>query len=118
MQRLVEAGELSEGHGRALLALPDHGQRRKVARLIVTQGLSVRQAEALVKQLGEAPVETASQARPSPDAEYADLLDELYGLLEAPVRIRTGRRGGTIQIAFKSQAELERLVELLRSLGA
>ena len=118
VQRLVEAGELSEGHGRALLALPDHGQRRKVARLIVTQGLSVRQAEALVKQLSEAPVETAPQARPSPDAEYADLLDELYGLLEAPVRIRTGRRGGTIQIAFKSQAELERLVELLRSLGA
>ena len=118
VQRLVETGELSEGHGRALLALPDHGRRRKVARLIVSQGLSVRQAEALVKQLCEAPAEAASQSRPSPEAEYADLLDELYGLLEAPVRIRTGKRGGTIQIAFKSQAELERLVELLRSLGA
>ena len=35
----IEQGALSEGHGRALLALPDHGQRRKAARLVVSQGL-------------------------------------------------------------------------------
>ena len=34
------------------------------------------------------------------------------------MRIRSGKRGGTIQIGFKDAAELERLVELLRSLGA
>ncbi len=117
VQRMIEAAELSEGHGRAMLALPDHGQRRKVARLVVSQGLSVRQTEALVKQLLEAPAEPAPVAT-SASPDYADVLDELYGLLEAPVRIRNGKRGGTIQIAFKSQAELERLVRLLRSLGA
>jgi ParB family transcriptional regulator, chromosome partitioning protein len=118
VQRMLEAGELSEGHGRALLALPDHGQRRKVARLVVSQGLSVRQTEALAKQLNEAPDEAAPTARPAAGADYGELLDELYGLLEAPVHIRTGKRGGTIQIAFKSQEELQRLVGLLRSLGA
>ena len=118
VRRLLETGELSEGHGRALLALPDHGQRRAMARTVVSQGLSVRQTEALVRQVSEAPSGAAPAARPDPGAAYADLLDELYGLLEAPVRIRSGKRGGTIQIAFKSQAELERLVGLLRSLGA
>jgi hypothetical protein len=43
--------------------------------------------------------------------------DELYGVFEAPVRIRSGTRGGSIQIGFKDAAELRRLVDLLRSLG-
>jgi len=118
VRRMIEQGELSEGHGRALLALPDHGQRRKVARLLASQGLSVRQTEALVKKLNEeAPGEAAPAARPPAGADFSDLVDELYGLLETPVRIRSGKRGGTIQIAFKSRGELERLVGLLRSLG-
>ncbi len=115
---MLEQGELSEGHGRALLALPDHGQRRKVARLVASQGLSVRQTEALVKKLNEeAPGGAVPAARPPAGADFSDLIDELYGLLETPVRIRSGKRGGTIQIAFKTRAELERLVGLLRSLG-
>ncbi|MFA4965153.1 MAG: ParB/RepB/Spo0J family partition protein [Thermoleophilia bacterium] len=119
VQQMIERGELSEGHGRALLALPDHGQRRKVARLVLAQGLSVRQAEALAKKLAEqGRPDAATTLRPVPDAEFSELVDELYGVLEAPVRIRAGKRGGSIQIDFKSRAELERLVELLRSLGA
>ncbi len=115
---MIEQGELSEGHGRALLALPDHGQRRKVARLVASQGLSVRQTEALVKKLNEeAPGGAVPAARPPAGADFSDLVDELYGLLETPVRIRSGKRGGTIQIAFRSRDELERLVDLLRSLG-
>lgn len=115
VQRMIETGDLSEGHGRALLALPDHGQRRKAARLIMSEGLSVRQAEALTKKLaGEARAGGPPPARAA--ADYSDLVDELYGLLEAPVRIRSGKRGGTIQIAFKSRDELVRLVDLLRTL--
>ncbi len=117
VQRMIEVGELSEGHGRALLALPDHGQRRKAASAVVSGGLSVRQTEALVKKLAEEA--RGAQVHPPERAEpdYGDLVDELYGVFEAPVRIRAGRRGGTIQIAFKSQAELARLAELLRSIG-
>ena len=114
VQRMIEAGELTEGHGRALLALPDHGQRRKIARQLAGQGLNVRQAEALVKRLNEAPAE--SRPADQSAADHSDVLDELYGLLEAPVRIRSGKRGGTIQISFRSRQELDRLVGLLRSL--
>ncbi len=118
VQRMLEEGALTEGHGRALLGLADHGQRRKVARAVVSEGLTVRQTEALVRKLGEpAPAEAAPAVRPGAGAEFADVVDELYGVLEAPVRIRSGKRGGTIQIAFKSKAELDRLVALLRSLG-
>ncbi len=118
VQLMIEQGQISEGHGRALLGLPGHEQRRKTARLVASQGLSVRQTEALVKKLNdEAAGGDAPPARRAA-ADYSDVVDELYGVLEAPVRITSGARGGSIQIAFKSRAELERLVELLRSLGA
>jgi len=115
VQLMIETAELSEGHGRALLALSDHGARRKLARLVVKQGLTVRQTEALVRktQAGAPP----ARARPARDTAFDDLADELYGLLEAPVRIRTGKRGGKLEVSFKDRAELDRLLELLRRLG-
>jgi len=117
VQEMVEEAVLSEGHARALLGLPDHGERRRVARLVVKQGLTVRQTEALVRRLCES--DAAPQGRTgaaAADAYLDDLCDELYGLFEAPVRIRAGARGGRVEIAFKDRRELERLVELLRRL--
>jgi ParB family chromosome partitioning protein len=118
VQGMLESGELSEGHGRALLALSDHGQRRKAARLVVAQGLSVRQTEELVRGMDEAEPAARAAARADADPELGALIDELYGVFEAPVRIRTGRRGGTIQIVFKDKSEMGRLIELLRSIGS
>lgn len=115
VQLMVERGLLSEGHGRALLGLADHGRRRSVAGLVAERGLSVRETEALVRKL-TAP-EKAAATPPPAGAELADLVDELYGLLEAPVSIRSGKRGGKIEIAYRDQAELERLLALLRSLA-
>ncbi len=119
VQALVEQGVLSEGHARALLALPDHDERRRVARLVHAQGMTVRQTEALVRKAVEGRGKRAAgPAKSDPDAEayLADLSDELYGVLEAPVRIRAGARGGRLEIAFKDRQELERLVALLRRL--
>jgi ParB family chromosome partitioning protein len=118
VQAMIERGDLSEGHGRALLGLADHGERRRVARLIVSDGLTVRQVEGLVRKLQEAEPAASGvpESRPAA-ADYTDLADELYGVFDAPVRIRSGKRGGTIQIGFKDTAELRRLIELLRSLG-
>src|SRR5207247_8311115 len=49
---LVERGELSEGHARAVLAVPDHDGRRRLARQIISQGLSVRAAEKAARWAG------------------------------------------------------------------
>jgi len=118
VQTMIEAGELTEGHGRALLGLSDHDRRRRTARTVAGQGLTVRQTEALVRKLTE-----EADEKPSAPAQEADggrldeLTDQLYGVLEAPVRIRSGKRGGRIEISFKDRRELERLIELLRRLG-
>jgi ParB family chromosome partitioning protein len=59
---LLGRGELSEGHARALLSIPDHDQRRRLARRIVREGLSVRAAERAAKAAGAATRERRTSA--------------------------------------------------------
>jgi ParB family transcriptional regulator, chromosome partitioning protein len=108
---LVERGALSEGHARAVLAVPDHDGRRRLARRIVQQGLSVRAAERAARWAGartkprkRAPVDPALTAR----ARQA--LEQLTG---AAIRVTEKR----IEIAFASEEELEGIVEGLERGG-
>jgi ParB family transcriptional regulator, chromosome partitioning protein len=117
VQDMVERADISEGHARALLGLAAQDERRRVARVVVREGLTVRQTEELVRKLGEAsPAKPKAASDPDADAYFADITDELYGVLDAPVRIRTASRGGRLEIGFKDRAELERIVAVLRSL--
>jgi ParB family chromosome partitioning protein len=115
VREAIERGELSEGHGRALLGLADHLERRRVARLVMARGLTVRQTEALVRAAHDAAGAPRPAGRPAVDV-WDDLVEELYGVLDVPVRIRSGKRGGSLELRFRDRDELERLVELLRSL--
>jgi ParB family chromosome partitioning protein len=118
VQTMIEAGELSEGHARAILGVPGHEERRKVARAVVSQGLTVRQTEVLARKVAETASAGGRQAAApaAPDEELDGFGEELYGVLEVPVRIRSGTRGGKIEIRFKDRSELERLMVLLRGL--
>jgi ParB family chromosome partitioning protein len=108
---LVERGALTEGHARAVLAVPDHDARRRLARRIVQQGLSVRAAERAARWAGartkprkRAPVDPALAAR----ARQA--LERLTG---AAIRVTDKR----IEIAFANEEELEGIVEGLEAEG-
>jgi len=108
---LVERGALTEGHARAVLAVPDHDGRRRLARRIVQQGLSVRAAERAARWAGartkprkRAPVDPALAAR----ARQA--LERLTG---AAIRVTEKR----IEIAFAGEEELEDIVEGLEGGG-
>jgi ParB family chromosome partitioning protein len=103
---MVERGELSEGHARAVLAVPDQEDRRKLASLIVRRGLSVRAAEQAARWAGakqrprrkSAPVDPALAQRVRAAAER---------LLGAPVKVGQGK----IEIAFADEHELAELAE-------
>jgi ParB family transcriptional regulator, chromosome partitioning protein len=109
---LVERGALTEGHARAVLAVPDHDGRRRLARRIVQQGLSVRAAERAARWAGartkprkRTPVDPALAAR----ARQA--LERLTG---AAIRVTDKR----IEIAFASEEELEGIIEGLEAGGS
>jgi ParB family transcriptional regulator, chromosome partitioning protein len=107
---LVADGILSMGHARALLALESDEAIAKAGRDVASRGLSVREAEALVKRLASAP---RVKTPPKLDVHTRAAEQELHLRLGAPVRIVRARKGGRIEIDFKSEDELQRIYELL-----
>jgi ParB family chromosome partitioning protein len=104
---LVERGELTEGHARAVLAVPDQDGRRRLARQIVRRGMSVRAAERAARWAG-AKTKPRKVAKLDPAlAERArKAAERLTGF---PARIVSGR----LEIAFTDETELAELVEAL-----
>ena len=108
----VEAGVLTMGQARPLLALSEESVQKKAALHIATAGLNARQAEQFVKHLLE-----GSQGRsdaPPADAHVEALRDRLKMHFGTNVAIRINKKNkGKIEISFASEAEFERLMSLL-----
>jgi ParB family chromosome partitioning protein len=108
---LLERGELSEGHGRALLLAQEHGDRRSLARAAVDGNWSVRELEARARNAGAT---RAGRARPSrsgalhPDQEAAieQIADTLGAALGVEVDVRPAAGSGyRVQLSFDSLEE-------------
>ena len=112
VRQLVEAGDLSAGHARALLPLPAALQE-KAAEAVVAGGLSVRQTEALTKRLA------AEDAPPPPPPEQtgpdytAEAQKDLASRLGRGVRIVSGRKKGRIELEYYGVDDLNDLLEAL-----
>lgn len=105
---MVERGQLSEGHARAVLAVPDHEGRRRLAREIVQKGLSVRVAEQRAKWAG-AKQKPRVRATPVDPALAARVRDGLQRLTGFHARVTSGR----VEIVFADEHELAELAEAL-----
>ena len=106
----VGSGALSMGHARALLGLPDEAAQLRVAREIVSKGLSVRETEAVVKKATQP---AAPKELPQKDVHTRAAEEKLRFVLGTRVRIERTRKGGRIEIDFESEDELQRLFEAL-----
>ncbi len=110
-KRLLDEGQIEMGHARALLALEGVAQDR-TAQQIAQQGLSVRQAESLVRKLSR-PAQ-ASRARPSRDADTVRLEQRLADKLGAPVSIQHSASGqGSLTVKYSSLDELDGVLKHL-----
>lgn len=105
-------GALSMGHARALLALPDPAAQCQAAREVIARALSVRDTEHLVKKA------ISPRPRRAPEASAADQASDVHTraaedrmrfALGTKVRIVRRGEGGTIEIDFGSEAELDRV---------
>jgi len=112
---MIGRNELTEGHARAVLAVPDNDGRRKLAKRIVGEGLSVRAAERAARWAGARTKERrATTVDPELAARIRDAVKTLTGFegkvgaagLHVPVE-------GEVQLAELAEA-LERLLERLR----
>jgi ParB family transcriptional regulator, chromosome partitioning protein len=118
---LIERGELSEGHGRALLLAEDHAERRSLARAAVEGHWSVRELENRARQAGEGdqprPPRRPTQTRslhPDQEAAVDHILDALGPALGREIEVTPGRQNGyRVQMTF---ASVEDALELARRL--
>jgi ParB family chromosome partitioning protein len=111
----VASGALSMGHARAIVALTSESDQRRLARDVVSRGLSVRETEALVKkEIGAKPGDEKSKpAPPKKDVHTRAAEEQMRISLGTPVEIKRKGKGGTIAISFTSENELQRLYEYL-----
>jgi ParB family chromosome partitioning protein len=107
----LASGVLTMGHARALVSLPDDAAQRRMSREIIARGLSVRDAEALVRR------ETTPAAAPPPprraDPNTRAAEERLKVALGTRVRIIRKGTGGRIEVEFANEQELQRLFDTL-----
>jgi len=113
---LLESGELSEGHGRALLVAPGNEVRRRLARDAAKGGWSVRETESRVK-LASQPKQ-GKGTRTAIDAEETAALRDLADRFEEAVghEVKVHRRGGEVGVEIRL-ADLDEGLALVRRLG-
>ncbi|MBP7690938.1 MAG: ParB/RepB/Spo0J family partition protein [Anaerolineales bacterium] len=114
-QRLLDSlanDQITEGHARALLALPNTQAQLAAFNTVIGKGLTVRQTEELVRRLlGQKDAKPAKPARNSADADA--LTERLRVKLGTKVALNRGRKGGTVVIHFYSDEELNAITAAL-----
>jgi len=118
IQRMVENGELTTGHARALLALPPVHSALELAKRATAEGLSVRELEQIVRDLsGGGKQSSHNEGKSSsvaPDPAVRRLEDDLRRHFQTDVRIQLAKDGkGRIELSFYSNEDLSRILDLL-----
>ncbi|MCD2449617.1 ParB/RepB/Spo0J family partition protein [Methylicorpusculum oleiharenae] len=110
VKKLLSSKALEMGHARALLAL-DGAEQVAAAHKIARQGLSVRAAERLVKDIQNA---TEKKSAQTPDRDILNLQDDLTAKLGAQVAINQKKNGsGKLVISYSSLDQLDGIIEQL-----
>jgi ParB family chromosome partitioning protein len=108
VQAAVMEETITEGHARALLGLPRQEDQDAMLRVVIQQGLNVRQVEALVQQFAH-----PQKTKPAPVPEIQALEESFEASLGTRVRLKTGRKGGRVVIYYYSDEEFRALYERL-----
>ena len=110
IQQLIETNQLSMGHAKVILGLPGQSEQLRIAQLVVSGTLSVRETEKLVESSPVAKKRVTKDLRRTPWSDVEDRLQKRFG---TKVTIQKGRRGGKILIHYFSPPELDGILEIL-----
>lgn len=121
IQDMLIQGLITSGHARALLSLSDTALQLKAAKQILEGGLSVRETEKLVKRLLKEAASDGEKKEKKDDALaliYQNLEERMKTIMGTKVSIHNkDKNKGRIEIEYYSEAELERIVEMIESIG-
>lgn len=111
VQNAIRSGEISAGHGRAIIGLEDSEMQDVLFRKIVNEGLNVRQAEAAAGQMKN-PQALTPKAKTVIPNHLKKVQKTLSDILEVKVEVKASGKGnkGKIVLDFKNQAELDQIL--------
>lgn len=120
VQQMVIDEMLTTGHARALLAIEDENMQHTVAQQIFDEKLSVRDTEKLVKNIqnGKKAAKEKEVLDPKLKVIYDDLAEQMKKILGTKVLINAkDEKSGKIEIEYYSQDELDRIIDLIRTIS-
>jgi ParB family transcriptional regulator, chromosome partitioning protein len=118
VQKFVREGRISVGHAKVILGLPDEKNQSLAAERVIKEGLNVRQTEGLVTKLQSrgsrvAAAKPETVAIPVGDPHVADLEAKLRDIFATKVQLNYAQGKGSLEVSFFSDAELERILQIL-----
>ena len=111
----IADGRISAGHGRTLIAASDEDMRKSIWEKMIKEGLSVREAEKLAAGSPGAKKRKPASKRKNPDVARVE--EDLKDIVGTKVSINAAGKKGKIEIEYYSGDELNRLIELLKTLA-
>ena len=113
IRKSIRSGEITAGHGRAILQKKSIAAMKNLWKKIVNESLSVRAAESLVKQK---PKKKKIKSVIVPKAPIRAIENQLIEIFGTKVKLKPAQIGGSIEIIYFSDDDLERIIDLLQSL--
>ena len=117
VMELVENGELSAGHARALIPIENHELQLQAAQEVIKKSLSVRKTERMAaRYVNPAPAPVKSEADPLTVDYSAEVSEDLSKRLGRKVKLYEGRQNGRIELEFYGAEDREALIAQLKRL--
>lgn len=113
-QYLIE-GVISEGHGRALLAIDNNELQCEVAQQVIDEKMSVRELELLIKRIKNDSINTKKiKHNKEKNPYYKDITEKLQDYFGTKVNISDNNNKGKIEIEYYSEEDLQRILEIIK----
>lgn len=116
IQNMIIEGRISAAHGRTIITIKDEKKQIEICDKIIRNGLSVRAAERLTEKIKDDARPERKKRKPSVNAEIAAVEDELRKIFGTKVNINGKASTGKIEIEYYSVDELNRLIDMFRSI--
>lgn len=116
IREMLLANQLSAGHARAIAGISDTEKQIQLAEYAIKEGLSVREIEKIIKE-ENTPKKKISRKKTEKSADVRKVEDDLKQIMGTKVNLNQSGKKGKIEIEYYSRDELERLIEMLKSLG-
>ncbi|MHB9924673.1 ParB/RepB/Spo0J family partition protein [Clostridium botulinum] len=114
VQQYLIDGVITEGHGRALLALKENELQYKLSQTIIDENLSVRETERIIKNI----YKEKKNKNNTKDNEilpyYKDIKSKLENLFDTKVNLQNNKNKGKIEIEYYSEDDLQRILDILK----